>query len=119
MAAGKKKAEGKPLTLEEIKKVGLGQMRLGPTAFYSMLLSDFVLAAEGFHEMHEMQERQHWERARWSAAMAMQPHAKKGARIKPQDLCKFPWDAKPNKQVNQVLHNMLKKKADESKARKS
>ena len=94
-------------------------MRLGPTAFYSMLLSDFVLAAEGFHEMHEMQERQHWERARWSAAMAMQPHAKKDARIKPQDLCKFPWDAKPNKQVNQVLHNMLKKKADESKARKS
>lgn len=116
--AEKKKAEGgKRLTLDDLKKVGLGHLRLDPTSFYDMLLSDLLLAAEGFMELEEQRERQAWERARWTAAMAMQPHAKKGARIKPTDLCKFPWDAKPNKQVNQVLHNMLKKKADESKTR--
>jgi hypothetical protein len=102
-----------------MKRVGLGQMRLGPAAFYALQLSDFLLAAEGFFELEEMRERQSWERARWSAAMAIQPHAKKGARIKPSDLCKFPWDPKPKKQVNQMLHNMLKKNADESKARES
>ena len=102
-----------------MKRVGLGQMRLGPAAFYAMLLSDFLLAAEGFYELEEQRERRHWERARWTSAIAIQPHAKKGARIKPTDLCKFPWEAKPSKQVNQVLHNMLKRKADESKARKS
>lgn len=117
--AGKKKAEGKPLTLDDMKKVGLGQLRLSPSAFYSMLLSDFLLAADGFYELEETRERQSWERARWSAAMAMQVHAKKGARIKPTDLCKFPWDPKPKKKVNQMLHNILKQSADESKTRKS
>ena len=102
-----------------MKRVGLGQMRLGPTAFYAMTLHDFLLAVEGFYEMQELHERHHWERARWSAAMAMQPRTKPGVRVKPSDLCKFPWDPKPKKQVNQMLHNTLKKNADESKARKS
>lgn len=118
--AEKKKAEGgKPLTLDDLKKVGLGHLRLDPTSFYDMLLSDLLLAAQGFMELEEQRERQAWERARWTAAMYIQPHAKKGVRVKPTDIAKFPWDPKPKKQVNQMLHNVLKKSADESKTSKS
>lgn len=52
--------------------------------------------------------RDTWERARWLAAISLQPHAKKGATIKPTDLIKFDWDneqkqtAKPKKDVQEL-----------------
>lgn len=84
-------------------------MRLDPTAFYDMLLEDFLLAAQGFFELEEIRQQAHWERHRWSACLALSPHAKKGQRIKPQDLSIFPWEKKANKKGdNLLLKNALK-----------
>ena len=52
--------------------------------------------------------RDTWERARWLAAISLQPHAKKGATIKPTDLIKFDWDneqkqtTKPKKDIKEL-----------------
>ena len=50
-------------------KVGLGQMCLSPSAFYSMELSDFLIAAQGFHDREQHRQRAEWERTRWLASV--------------------------------------------------
>jgi hypothetical protein len=89
-------------------KVGLGQMCLSPSAFYSMELSDFLIAAQGFHDLEQHRQRAEWERTRWLASVVLQPHAKKGTRIKPEDIAKFPWEKKEKKTANKMLAHTLK-----------
>jgi hypothetical protein len=94
-------------------KVGLGQLRLDPTSFYSMTLPEFLLAAEGFHQLEEVRQQAHWERTRWLATLTLSPHTKKGHSIKPTDLAIFPWEKqKKKKGSNQLLKNALKKMTD-------
>ena len=77
-----------------------------------MTLSDFAFAAQGFHDLEENRERQQWERTRWLGALLLQPHAKKGTRMKPTDIAKFPWDKRPSKDSNKLLKNTLKQMAN-------
>ena len=104
--ARKKKGSGKPLTLEDCIKVGLGQIGLDPTSFYNLTLHEFILAAEGFHKLEEVRQQADWERTRWLATLMLSPHAKKGQSIKPRDLAIFPWEKKPKK--NKAHANMLR-----------
>ena len=105
----KKKAKGKALTLEDCIRVGLGQLRLNPSAFWDMTFVDFLLAAEGFFNLEERRQQSEWERARWLGALLLSPHAKKGQSIKPQDIATFPWEQKSKKVgSNQLLKNALK-----------
>lgn len=93
--------------------MGLGQLRLDPTSFYSMTLPEFLLAAEGFHQLEEVRQQAHWERTRWLATLTLSPHTKKGHSIKPTDLAIFPWEKqKKKKGSNQLLKNALKKMTD-------
>lgn len=88
--------------------MGLGQLRLDPTSFYSMTLEEFLLAAQGFHQLEEVRQQAHWERTRWLATLTLSPHTKKGHNIKPTDLAIFPWEKKPKKKGNnQLLKNAL------------
>jgi len=89
-------------------QIGLGQLRFSPSVFYDMTFDEFVMAAQGMHQWEEMQQRQEWERTRWSATLALQPHSKKGSRIKPTDLCIFPWEKKSKgKGNNKLIANAL------------
>ena len=93
--------------------VGLGQLRLSPTAFYDMTLEDFLLAADGFHRLEEVRQQQDWERTRWLATLTLSPHTKKGHRLKPTDLCIFPWEKqKKKKGSNKLIKNAIKRMSD-------
>ena len=90
-------------------QIGLGQLRFSPSVFYDMTFEEFCAAAQGMNKQIEMQERQEWERTRWAAALALAPHAKKGQKIKPTDLCIFPWEKKrKDKGSKKLLQNTLK-----------
>lgn len=93
-------------------QIGLGQLRFSPSVFYDMTFEEFLWAAQGMNRQEEMRQRQEWERARWSATLALQPHSKKGHRIKPTDLCIFPWEQKSKKSNNKLLQHALKSLAD-------
>ena len=43
-------------------------------------------------EIEQQRQEIEWERVRWQTAALLSPHAKKGQRIKPADLVKFPWE---------------------------
>ena len=90
-------------------QIGLGQLRFSPSVFYGMTFLEFVAAAQGMNLQEELRQRQEWERARWIAALSLAPHAKKGQRIKPADLCIFPWEKKSKGKGNKrLLANTLK-----------
>jgi len=89
-------------------QIGLGQLRFSPSVFYDMTFEEFMWAAKGMNQLEEQRERQQWERARWSAVLALSPHAKKGQRIKPHDIAIFPWEKKAKKKgANKMLKNAL------------
>ena len=73
-----------------------------------MTLEEFLIAAQGFHQLEEVRQQAEWERTRWLATLMLSPHTKKGHSIKPQDLVIFPWEKKPKKKGNnQLLKNAL------------
>jgi hypothetical protein len=92
-------------------QIGLGQLRLGPSVFYDMTFEEFCAAAQGMHKQEEFRQQQDWERTRWLAAVNLSPHSKAGHKIKPTDLCIFPWEKKKKKKnngQNKVLAMALK-----------
>ena len=72
--------------------MGMGILRLSPSAFWSMTFGEVSLALDANRESEEMRERMEWERTRWLAAITINPHVKK--RITPKDLATFPWEKK-------------------------
>ena len=78
----------------------MGQLGLSPSAFYAMTLDELTLAIKGWNKREEIRERFEWERARWLGMISLQPHLRKGRKLKPKDLAVFPWEksVKPNQQ---------------------
>lgn len=89
-------------------QIGLGQLRFSPSVFYDMTFEEFLWAAQGMNQQEEARQQQEWERARWSAALALAPHSKKGQQVKPYDIAIFPWEKKTKKKgSNKLLKNAL------------
>ena len=78
--------------------MGLGRLGLSPRAFYDATLGEIALAIEEYGKALDYKERCEWERTRWLATVLIQPHAKKGRRIKPEDLVQFEWE-RPEQKV--------------------
>ena len=70
----------------------MGRLGLSPRAVYDLTLGEFALALKTWSEDETNRDRREWERVRWLATITLQPHAKKGRKIKPQDLAYFPWE---------------------------
>lgn len=70
---------------------------LMPSEFWDLLPRQFFLMQKAYHKKVEQKTIESWEQTRWLAAVMMQPHMKKGARIKPTDIAKFPWEKNTNK----------------------
>jgi|TARA_R110002020_G_scaffold318213_1_gene533753 hypothetical protein len=86
--------------------MGMGILRLSPFAFWSMTFGEISLALDANRESEEMRERMEWERTRWLGSMIMQPHLKKGRKLRPKDLMQFPWE-KPKQNALNLTHEEL------------
>jgi hypothetical protein len=84
----------------------MGILRLSPFAFWSMTFGEISLALDANRESEEMRERMEWERTRWLGSMIMQPHLKKGRKLRPKDLMQFPWE-KPKQNALNLTHEEL------------
>ena len=60
-----------------------------------MTLKSVILTIEARAEALSTQRQDDWDRARWMAAISLQPHMSKGKTLKPQDLITFPWEIRP------------------------
>ena len=86
--------------------MGMGILRLSPSAFWSMTFGEISLALDANRESEEMRERMEWERTRWLGSIIMQPHLKKGRKLRPKDLMQFPWE-KPKQNALNLTHEEL------------
>ena len=59
-----------------------------------MLPRYFWHKMDGFYELENNRQRQHWERSRWQKTLLLNIQLSKGKSIKPTDLIKFDWDDK-------------------------
>ena len=73
-----------------------------------MTPKSFMNAQQGLYDMWETELHGQWERARWMAAAIISPHTKKN--LKPQDLCRFPWEKKLTK--TQMKYEKIKAEAE-------
>ena len=100
----KKHDGGEPMTFDTLMETGLGLCGFDPVSFYAMTIPELMAAVRGKMQWLELQSRTHWETARFLATAILQPHAKKGKRIKPADVAVFPWEEKPK-----MTHDELRK----------
>lgn len=57
-----------------------------------MTLPMIAQAVEGWEEVEQRRARDNWERTRWLACALLQPHMRKGKKLRPTDLLRFPWE---------------------------
>jgi hypothetical protein len=89
-------------------ELGLGLCGYNPNSFWAMDMSELMAAVDGKMELLEMQNRTHWETARMLGVTILQPHAKKGRRIKPTDVARFPWDNETPADIDELKRNFRK-----------
>ena len=89
--------------------MGMGILRLSPSAFWSMTFGEVSLALDANRESEEMRERMEWERTRWLGSMIMQPHLKKGRKLQQKDLMMFPWE-KPKAKAEKLTKEELRQR---------
>ena len=104
----KKNDSGEPLTFERILETGLGFCGLDPVSFYTLTIPELMAAARGRMEFLEMQSRANWECARFVSVAILQPHARKGKRVRPEDVATFPWEEKKEYTNNSLLADLKK-----------
>lgn len=74
---------------------GLGVLRIPWADFQTWTLPMIAAALAGYEKDKDQQHRTSWEQTRWLATVLLQPHAKKGRKLKPSDLLQFPWEDRP------------------------
>ena len=70
----------------------MGVLKYSPSSFWDITLGEITTAIEYFHKMDTAHQQQSWERARFVALVLLQPHTKKGKKLKPSDVCQFEWE---------------------------
>ena len=98
-------------------------MRVPETEYQYWTFRQFNNAVKAFYAMQEANERQNWERTRWSTSVLLNVQLDKKHRIKPTQLLPLPWDvetkALAHKAAKQVDERTLErwKKWDEDAKR--
>ena len=80
----------------------MGVLRYSPSDFWACTLGELLTAVEYFQKIDNGKQQAAWERARFVAHILLQPHAKKGSRIKPEDICQFTWEKEQEKENSKV-----------------
>ena len=81
---------------------GMGILRYSPSEFWSSTLGEILTALEYYNNIDQAKQQAAWERSRFIAHILLQPHAKKGSRIKAEDIVQFSWEKQREAQKSQV-----------------
>ena len=78
------------LTLDQLKKIYLGEMLKNIDEFYSLQPFELMLAIQGHFERVERESMLSWEQARLIGFSSIKPHAKSSFKI--HDYLTFDWE---------------------------
>jgi hypothetical protein len=75
---------------------------LKPNELKQYTVNDYAILCEGW----QIKQQREWERFRWLGAVILQPHAKKGKRIKPKDLMHLEYiDGRNMEELKELAKN--------------
>lgn len=81
-----------------------------PSEYWNMTPRETIFSIEGYYKRVEREERNSWERARWSAFRILLPHLDKKKSVKITDLGVFPWEeVKAEKKTKKDIEELLKR----------
>lgn len=83
----------------------MGILRYAPSAFWDSTLGEILTAVEYYNNIEQSKQQADWERARFIAHILLQPHTKKGSRVKPEDIVQFAWEKDKEKEASQVEYS--------------
>ena len=83
-------AKKKPVGIDELLGHALGCVGLSLDDFCRLTPGEFEAVCKAWHDLHEDEMRDSWERMRMSATIGIQPHIK--GKITPEKLLPFPWE---------------------------
>jgi hypothetical protein len=88
----------------------MGYLGLNSNEFWDLQYNELILRYETYRDKETSKYQHDYDLARWQTFLLLQPHidSKKGNLRTPQDLVRFEWDEKPNKQApKQITEEQL------------
>tara|TARA_R110002051_G_scaffold98296_2_gene168446 strand:+ start:5510 stop:5854 length:345 start_codon:yes stop_codon:yes gene_type:complete len=73
-----------------LEQIAFSELNMTPETLYNITPRNFLNAQIGAGKLYAQKEQGEWERARWMAAVIINPHTKR--KISPKDITKFPWE---------------------------
>jgi hypothetical protein len=86
-------------------------LRVPENEFQFWTFRQFGNAVKAFYEMQEANERQNWERTRWSTSVLLNVQLDKKNRIKPTELLPLPWDSETEQAAKKATSTGIDEKA--------
>ena len=80
----------------------MGVLRYSPPHFWACTLGELITAVEYYHKVDNAKQQAAWERSRFVAQVLLQPHIKKGTKLKAEDICQFSWEKQKELDKSQV-----------------
>ena len=100
-----------------------GVLGLLPEQFWNLTMREFRLMQKGYLKKLEDEQIHNWDLLRTMAVFVLQPHMKKGKRLKPRDIIPLPKDKKSGKvkslKERQEAALFARKKRELAKQKKS
>lgn len=78
--------------------LAVGKMGMSLADVYRLDMEELGDILKAWAEREETLYRDRWERTRFLAHCLLSPYQKKGKKLKPADIARFPWDAGQEKE---------------------
>ncbi|HBK29043.1 MAG TPA: hypothetical protein DDZ04_04360 [Parabacteroides sp.] len=86
--------------------IAVGKAGMAVKEVYSLEVDELSEILRAWSEKEDAEYRDRWERTRFLALTALLPYQKKGKRLKPTDIAKFPWDNPHGKTTSEDLERI-------------
>ena len=83
--------------MDELVGIAVGKAGLSLAEVYSLTVEELGYILRAWAEQQETLYRDRWVRTRFLAHCLLSPYQKKGKKLKPADIARFPWDKETGK----------------------
>lgn len=86
--------------------MAVGKAGIPITDVYALEVDELSEILRAWSDKEDAEYKDRWERTRFLALTALLPYQKKGKRLRPTDIAKFPWDSTHDKTTSDDLERI-------------
>ncbi len=84
----------------------MGKAGIPMADVYTLEIDELSEILRAWSDKEDAEHKDRWERTRFLALTALLPYQKKGKRLRPTDIAKFPWDSTHDKTTSDDLERI-------------